>query len=83
MFSRRQFLELAAATAGVAATGFSGAALAQQGLKLGPAEPFSFDALKRHAQEIAQQPYVPPPPTARSSSRPTWRSGPTARAGSR
>ena len=61
MFNRRQFLEYAAATAGLAATGFSGPAMAQQGLKLGASSPFSFEALKARAREMAKAPYMPPP----------------------
>ncbi|MET0429236.1 MAG: twin-arginine translocation signal domain-containing protein, partial [Microvirga sp.] len=41
MIDRRQLLQFATATAGLAATGFSGPALAQQGLRYGTASPFS------------------------------------------
>ncbi|QFU15394.1 glucan biosynthesis protein [Microvirga thermotolerans] len=61
MFNRRQFLEYAAATAGLAAAGFSAPAMAQQGLKFGSSAPFSFEALKARAQEMARRPYAPPP----------------------
>ncbi|AWM88374.1 glucan biosynthesis protein [Microvirga sp. 17 mud 1-3] len=61
MFNRRQFLEYAAATAGLAATGFSSSAMAQQGLKHGASSPFSFEALKARAREMAKAPYAPPP----------------------
>lgn len=60
MFNRRQFLEYAGATAGLAAAGFSGPAMAQQGLKFGPSAPFSFDALKARAKDMAQRPYMAP-----------------------
>jgi glucans biosynthesis protein len=61
MFDRRQFLQFATATAGLAATGFSTAALAQQSLKVGAPSPFSFDALKQRAQSMASRPYEAPP----------------------
>lgn len=35
--------------------------VAAQGLKFGPARPFSYESLKRHAHERAARPYVPPP----------------------
>ena len=60
MFDRRQFFQFAAATAGLAATGFSAPALAQQGLKMGGAEIFSYDLLKKQARDMAAMPYVPP-----------------------
>ena len=58
---RRMILRSAAATATLAALGFSPAALAQEGLKLGSAEPFDFEALKRRARALAAEPYVAPP----------------------
>ncbi|MFC4174735.1 glucan biosynthesis protein [Microvirga sp. GCM10011540] len=61
MFNRRQFLQVATATAGLAATGFSTKALAQQSLKMGEPAPFSFEALKRRAREMAKEPYSAPP----------------------
>lgn len=61
MFDRRQFLQFATATAGLAATGFSTSALAQQSLKVGASSPFSFDALKQRAQSMASRPYEAPP----------------------
>src|SRR3712207_1768039 len=61
MIDRRQFLQFATATAGLAAGGFSTPALAQQGLKTGTPAPFSYDALKVRAQEMAKNPYVAPP----------------------
>ncbi|WP_210496718.1 glucan biosynthesis protein [Microvirga antarctica] len=60
MFDRRQFFQFATATAGLAVTGFSGAAMAQQSLTMGPATPFSYEGLKKQAREMAAQPYVPP-----------------------
>ena len=62
---RRQFLASAAAasaaaTAGLAATGFSAPALAQAGLKMGAAAPFSFEALKARARDLARAPYQAP-----------------------
>ena len=59
---RRMLLAGAGATATLAATGFSPAALAQQGLKLGQAEAFGFDGLKLRARDLAGRPYEPPPP---------------------
>jgi periplasmic glucans biosynthesis protein len=61
MLNRRQFLHIATATAGLAASGFPSDAMAQQGLKMGASEPFSFDALKKHAKDMAGAPYVAPP----------------------
>jgi len=61
MFNRRQFLQIATATAGLAASGFSDAVMAQQGLKMGAPVPFSFDTLKKRAQDMAKAPYVAPP----------------------
>ncbi|MBF9234734.1 glucan biosynthesis protein [Microvirga alba] len=61
MFDRRQFLQFATATAGLAAAGFSGPALAQQALKAGAPVPFSFDALKKRARDMAGSRYVAPP----------------------
>lgn len=59
---RRSLIKSAGATAALAALGFSPEALAQQGLKLGQPEPFSFDALKTRARELAGRPYAAPPP---------------------
>lgn len=60
VFSRRSFLNflLAAETAWL--TGIC-SPVAAQGLKFGPAKPFSYESLKRHAHERAARPYVPPP----------------------
>jgi periplasmic glucans biosynthesis protein len=54
---------LAGATtlAAAAAAGFSEPALAQQGLRLGAAAPFSFEALKTRARDMAARAYTPPP----------------------
>ncbi|MBK1695823.1 glucan biosynthesis protein [Rhodovibrio salinarum] len=59
--TRRTMLQLSAA-AGLARL-FTGPAQAQapDGLKLGPAESFSYEWLKRHARELAAQPYDAPP----------------------
>jgi glucans biosynthesis protein len=67
MIDRRQLLRSAAATAGfatasLAASGFSQAALAADGLKLGAPGPFSFEALKARARDMAAQPYTAPSP---------------------
>ena len=61
MYDRRQFLQFAAATAGLAAAGFSPEAMAQQSLKVGAPAPFSFESLKQRAESMAGQPYVAPP----------------------
>ena len=58
---RRTLLAGAGATATLAALGFAPQALAQQGLKLGQAEDFTFEALKARAKQLAAQPYQPPP----------------------
>ena len=61
MIDRRTLLAGSAALGTAAATGFSDEALAQAGLKLGQSIPFSFDALKARAREMAAKPYNPPP----------------------
>lgn len=61
LIDRRVLLAGAAGTAALATTGFSGPALAQQGLKLGAAEAFSFEGLKARARDLAGKPYEPPP----------------------
>ncbi len=58
---RRNFLTGTAALGALAADGFGETALAQQGLKLGPAQTYSFDALKARARAMAAAPYAPPP----------------------
>ncbi|WP_291828409.1 glucan biosynthesis protein D [Bosea sp. (in: a-proteobacteria)] len=58
---RRLLLAGATATAALAALGFPSEALAQQGLRLGEAESFGFDALKQRAREMASRPYQAPP----------------------
>jgi glucans biosynthesis protein len=58
---RRTLLAGAAGTAALAASGFSAPALAQQGLKLGQADAFSFDGLKARARDLAGKPYQAPP----------------------
>ena len=65
MLDRRTFLRRAAATAAVAATGFSPAALAAAGLKYEAAVPFSFEALKARARDLAKGPWQPPAPLQR------------------
>ncbi|WP_395666770.1 glucan biosynthesis protein [Methylocella sp.] len=58
-FDRRTVLKAAAAL-GFGA-GAPGGAAALEGLKLGPARPFSFDLLKQTAKRMAGAPYVAPP----------------------
>ncbi|MDJ1158347.1 glucan biosynthesis protein D [Chelatococcus sp. SYSU_G07232] len=60
MIDRRTLLTSAAATAALAALGFSPAALAAEKLKLGDAKAFSFDTLVARAKELAAKPYVAP-----------------------
>lgn len=61
LLDRRALLASAGATATLAALGFSTAALAEEGLKLGSAEAFSFEGLKTRARELAGKPYQAPP----------------------
>ena len=63
MIDRRHLLRSAAvATAGLAATGFAGEAMAQAGLTFGPAAPFSFDRLKDDVRRRARSAYAAPQP---------------------
>ncbi len=62
---RRTLLAGSAAAAAIAAAGLAPSALAADGLKLGPAQAFSFEALKRRAREMAAKPYAPPAAPAR------------------
>nr|WP_240954006.1 glucan biosynthesis protein D [Solimonas marina] len=48
--------------AALTALGLSPELLAKQGLKLGRAQAFSFDALTATARKLAAKPYAPPPP---------------------
>jgi periplasmic glucans biosynthesis protein len=61
MIDRRLLLSGAAATGALAALRFDAAALTAEGLKLGPAAPFSFDRLKGRALDLAKAGYAPPP----------------------
>lgn len=61
LLDRRTLLSSAGATATLAAFGFSPAALAQQGLRLGETETFSFETLKARARDLAARPYQAPP----------------------
>ena len=63
MIDRRTFLAAATAATAVSACGFP--VRAAGGLRLGDPAPFSFDALKARARDLAARPYVPPPPPAR------------------
>ncbi len=60
LLDRRTLLAGAGTTATLAALGFAPEALAEQGLKLGDAEAFGFDLLKRRARELAARPYQAP-----------------------
>ncbi len=59
---RRAFLKAAAATSALGAVGVrrSEAATTVSNLKLGEAQPFSFDALKQEAQRLIKEPYRKP-----------------------
>jgi glucans biosynthesis protein len=61
LLDRRTLLASAGATATLAAVGFGSDVLAQQGLKLGNAEAFSFEALKARARVLAAKPYEAAP----------------------
>ena len=61
MPSRRRFLTATGAGAALAALGLSPTALAAQGLKMGRAQRFSFEALVARARDMAKAPYQPPP----------------------
>ncbi|TDR93749.1 glucan biosynthesis protein [Enterovirga rhinocerotis] len=64
MIDRRLLLRsAAAATAGLAASGFSREAMAQAGLVYGPAAPFSFDRLKEDVRRMARSAYAAPQPS--------------------
>lgn len=60
MIDRRSLLRSATATAGLAAAGLSPAALAAEGLSLGPPTALSFDSLKARAKALAAEPYRAP-----------------------
>jgi glucans biosynthesis protein len=60
MIDRRLLLSGAGAMGALAASGFRAPALAAQGLKLGPATPFRFEALKQRARDMARNPYLAP-----------------------
>ena len=57
MIDRRSFLKIAIAAQAFAAL----PARAAPGLRLGEANPFSYDWLKAHAESLAASPYSPPP----------------------
>lgn len=61
MPSRRHFLAAASAASALAALGLPPRALAAQGLRLGRAQPFSFDTLIARARDMARTPYQAPP----------------------
>jgi glucans biosynthesis protein len=64
MIDRRDLIRsAAAATAGLAATGFAAGAMAQAGLTYGPAAPFSFDRLKQDVRRRARSAYAAPQPS--------------------
>ncbi len=57
---RRSFLKVAAATGALGAVGAPSAEAAANGIKFGPAAPFSFEALKEEARRLVNQPFRPP-----------------------
>ncbi|MFO1068543.1 MAG: glucan biosynthesis protein D [Geminicoccaceae bacterium] len=61
--TRRQLTQVAAVAALATSplVRATGAAAQEEGLRFGPAEPFSFDLLITRAKEMAAVPYVPPP----------------------
>ncbi len=61
MLQRRTLLTAGGTAAALAALGLPGPALAQAGMRLGPAAPFSFDTLVERARGLAARPYAPPP----------------------
>lgn len=61
MIDRRSLVSGAIAGSALAASGIGGPARADDGLRFGPAAPFSFGALKDRARERGHAPYVPPP----------------------
>jgi glucans biosynthesis protein len=63
MIRRRDFLESALLLATLSATGRAAAA-APSNVRLGPAQPFDYAALKGRARALASRPYQPPTPLA-------------------
>jgi glucans biosynthesis protein len=61
MIDRRTLLTGALATGALAASGFQQRAMAQASLRFGQPAPFSFEALKARARDLARSPYVAPP----------------------
>ncbi|MBI1867185.1 MAG: glucan biosynthesis protein D [Methylocystis sp.] len=61
---RRSFLKVAAASSALGAVGVTSAdaAAPPSNLKLGPAEPFSFESFKETARRRVAEPYKPPTP---------------------
>jgi glucans biosynthesis protein len=59
--SRRTLLQIMAAAGVARAVGGATPALAVEGLKFGPSEPFSYEWLRQHARELAAKPYEAPP----------------------
>ena len=62
MLHRRTLLTAGGTAAALSALGLPGHALAQAGMRLGPAAAFGFDALVDRARGLAAKPYAPPPP---------------------
>jgi periplasmic glucans biosynthesis protein len=62
MIDRRSVLAAAGASIAISALGLPGRALAAANLKLGQAQPFSFDELTKEMQARAAHPYVPSNP---------------------
>jgi glucans biosynthesis protein len=60
MIDRRLLLSGAAATGALAALRFDATALTAEGLRFGPAAPYSFERLTQRARDMAREPYSPP-----------------------
>jgi glucans biosynthesis protein len=60
MIDRRSLFSGALATGALAATGFAPSEVAAEGLRFGPAVPFTFERLKERARDMARAPYVAP-----------------------
>jgi periplasmic glucans biosynthesis protein len=58
---RRQFIQAAVTVSAAALAGLPFASRAAAALSFGPAQPFSFDELRRRAQAMASRAYVAPP----------------------
>lgn len=60
MLNRRNFLEFSSISALLFVSGIPSSSQADEPLKMGDSEPFSFDLLVQRAKEAASQPYIVP-----------------------